>query len=149
MSPHRRIRQLSETHFEEIKVFEVSDADPITTDLGSIRRTDSLLGRSDLIPPETVLADSVDFLVEVEDDVSAIGEEDATLGIDARSGETIDFVEERWEVDDDSVADDAGGFFVEDSGGEEVEFVFFAFDDDCVSGIGSAGYAGADVVLLR
>lgn len=51
-------------------------------------------------------------------------------------------------MDDDSVANDAGGFFVEDSGGEEVEFVFFAFDDDGVACVGSSCYAGADVVFL-
>jgi hypothetical protein len=51
-------------------------------------------------------------------------------------------------MDDDSVANNAGGFFVEDSGGEEVEFVFFAFDDDGVACVGSAGDAGAYVVFL-
>lgn len=51
-------------------------------------------------------------------------------------------------MDDDSVANDTRGFFVEDSGGKEMEFVFFAFDDDGVACVGSAGDAGAYVVFL-
>ena len=42
----------------------------------------------------------------------------------------------------------ARGFFVEDSGGKEMEFVFFAFDDDGVACVGSTRDAGAYVVLL-
>lgn len=51
-------------------------------------------------------------------------------------------------MDDDAVADDAHGLFVEDSGGEEVEFVLFALDDDGVAGVGSSGDSGAYVVFL-
>ena len=36
----------------------------------------------------------------------------------------------------------------EDAGGEEVEFVLLALDDDGVAGVGSASDAGADVVFL-
>jgi hypothetical protein len=51
-------------------------------------------------------------------------------------------------VHDDAVTDDARRVRVEYAGGEEVELVLFAVDDDGVPGVGSAGDAGADVVLL-
>ncbi len=46
-----------------------------------------------------------------------IGEEDAIFGVDALFFEAIQFVEEGGEMNYYAVADDAGGFFVEYSGG--------------------------------
>jgi hypothetical protein len=51
-------------------------------------------------------------------------------------------------VHDDAVPHDARRVRVEYAGGEEVELVLPAVDDDGVPGVGSAGDAGADVVLL-
>mmetsp|Transcript_23520 Transcript_23520/g.49756 ORF Transcript_23520/g.49756 Transcript_23520/m.49756 type:complete len:616 (-) Transcript_23520:291-2138(-) len=146
---HVRGREFAEAHFEEVKVLEVADANAVAADFGSVGRTDALLGGPDLVPPELVFVEPVDLLVEVEDEVGAVGDEDAAFGVDSRLEESVELVEEGGEVDDDAVADDAGGLLVEDAGGEEVEFVLLALDDDGVSGVGSSGDTGADVVFLR
>jgi hypothetical protein len=86
--------------------------------------------------------------VEVEHDVRAVAEEYAIFGGHARRLEAVDLGEEGGQVHDDAVPDDARRVRVEYAGGQEVELVLFAVDDDGVPGVGSAGDAGADVVLL-
>ena len=51
-------------------------------------------------------------------------------------------------MDDNSIANDAGCLLVEDSGGEEMELVFFAFDNDGVACVRSSSDTGANVVIL-
>mmetsp|Transcript_28360 Transcript_28360/g.41201 ORF Transcript_28360/g.41201 Transcript_28360/m.41201 type:complete len:80 (-) Transcript_28360:463-702(-) len=76
---------------------------------------------------------SINFLMKVKDEMSTVGYFDAARGIDAAGAEGVKLVEEGGKVDDDSVSNDAGGFFVEDSGGEEMELVFRVAYYNCVA----------------
>ena len=143
-----RPSKLSETHFEEVKVLEISNAYSVTADFGGVRGTDTLFGGANLITAELVFVDTVYHLVKIKDDVCTIGDEDAVFSIDTRLGESIYFFDEGWEVDDDSIADDADGLFVKDSGGEKVKFVLFAFDYNGVASVGSSRDAGTDIIFL-
>ena len=148
MSSHLTFGQFTESHFEEIEIFQVSNAYPIPADFGGVGWTYALFGRADFVTSESMFGNAVDGLVEVKDYMSSIGEEDTSFSINPLMFEVVQFIKEGGEMNDDSIANDAGGLFVEDSGGEEVEFVLFAFDDDGVACVGSSGDAGADVVLL-
>jgi hypothetical protein len=64
-----------------------------------------------------MFGDAVDFLMKVKDEMGSIGEDYTIFGIDSLVFEVVQFVEEGGQMDDDSVADDAGGFFVEYAGG--------------------------------
>ena len=91
MGSHLSIGQFPKTHFEEIKVLEITDAYPVPTNLGSVRRSDTLFGGADFIPSQSMLADAIDLLVKVEYEVGPIGEFDAIFGINALVFESVQF----------------------------------------------------------
>jgi hypothetical protein len=80
-----------------------------------------------------------------KDEMSAIGDVEATLYIDARLGEHIDFVDERYGVNDDAHADDRVLLGAENAARDELEHVLFLADDDGVAGVVASGNAN-DVI---
>ncbi len=66
-------------------------------------------------------------------------------GVRAAGLESVDFLEQGFEVDDDTVADDRGDVLGEDTGRQQLEFVLFTADDDGVAGVVAA--VGLDDVV--
>lgn len=71
-----------------------------------------------------------------------VGGDDVGVGGDAQAGsvgaaslESVDFLKQGFEVDDDTVAQDWGGVFGEYTCRQQLEFVFFTADDDGVAGV--------------
>ena len=102
-------------------------ADRVARRLCCIRWSNALLGRANLaaaacgIPP--LLEDAIDTLVEVKEEVSTIGEEDAAIPIDAPCIQLSRLLEERLEVDDGAITQQVSRVGVDDATGEEVEGV--------------------------
>ena len=83
-----------------------------------------------------------------EHHVGGVADMQAAGGIDAGLFQAIDFLQQADGVDDDAVADDTGGAFTKDAGGDEVQDVFRLANDDRVAGVGTALGAHDDVGLL-
>mmetsp|Transcript_17672 Transcript_17672/g.21089 ORF Transcript_17672/g.21089 Transcript_17672/m.21089 type:complete len:391 (-) Transcript_17672:21-1193(-) len=149
MRRHHLLRQRPKPQLKILKIMQIPHPNPTPTNLTRIRRPNPLLRRPNLIPPQPTLILSINLLMKIKDNVRPITHQDPSFVGYPRLFEVVEFVEEGGYVDDDSVADDAGGGFVEYSGGEEVEFVFFVVGDDCVAGVGSSGNSCAYVVFLR
>ena len=67
-----------------------------------------------------------------------VGGDAQARAVDAARGDVLEFLEEHVQVDDDAVADDGSDAFGEDSGGQEVQRVLFAVNNDGVSGVVSS-----------
>mmetsp|Transcript_7788 Transcript_7788/g.22905 ORF Transcript_7788/g.22905 Transcript_7788/m.22905 type:complete len:205 (+) Transcript_7788:878-1492(+) len=87
MTAHVMIGQGAETTLEKIEFLEIAHPQSVPGDFGSVRRPDPLLGRTDFVPSEARFEFAVDFLMKIEDEVSAVGYLDATLVVDALAGE--------------------------------------------------------------
>ncbi len=64
-------------------------------------------GGADVCALELRLGEAVDDLVEVEEDVGAVGDEEAAVEVDAVAAQLVDLREEGREVDGHAVAEDA------------------------------------------
>ena len=64
-----------------------------------------------------------------------VGGDAQARAVDAALGDFRELLEEHVQVDNDAVADDGGDAFGEDSGGQEVQRVLFAVNNDGVAGI--------------
>ena len=142
------VGEVAEALLEVFKVAQIADADAVALDLGGVGRADALLGRTDLVPAETILEGAVDLLVEVEDEVSTVRDLDAAVVLDAAGREGIELVKEGGKVDDDAIANDARGLVIENARGKQMELVLLALYDDGMTSVGTASDTGADVVFL-
>ena len=147
--PHVVVGQVAEALLEVLEVAKIADADAVALDLGGVGRSDALFGGADLVPTEAVLKGAVDLLVEIKDQVGAVGNLDPALVLDATGREGIELIEEGGEMDDDTVANDAGGLVVEDARGKQMELVLLSLDDDGMTSVGTTSDTGADIVFLQ
>mmetsp|Transcript_26706 Transcript_26706/g.39499 ORF Transcript_26706/g.39499 Transcript_26706/m.39499 type:complete len:150 (+) Transcript_26706:991-1440(+) len=148
MRLHGVIAQLPEPHFEVGKILQITHPDTVPTDFGSVRRTDSFLRRPDLMTAELILLTSVDFLMKIKDQMGSITQKHAAGVVNVVFGERVQLVQKGGEVHDDAVAHDAGRLVVQNSGGQQMEFVFLVADDYGMTRVTTTGDTSADVVFL-
>ena len=132
------------------KTFRVEDAahaQADAVDLVAVSRADAAQGGAEFALALERLACGVECLVVREHHVCGVADVQPTGGIDAGFFQAVDLLQQADGVDDDAVADDAGGAFAEDAGGDEVQDVFGPADDDGVAGVGAALGAHDDVGL--
>jgi hypothetical protein len=73
--------------------------------------------------------------------MGAIADVQAALHVDARFGESLDFVDERRGIDDYSGTDDGVTAGAQDSARDELQNVAIGSNDDGVAGVMASGYA--------
>ncbi len=133
---------------EAIGIEDVAHPDAHPARLVGVGGTDALQGGADLVVTAHRLGDRVVGLVPREDQVRPARH--LQLGArDAPGFEHVDLVEERRQVDDDTVGDHGDHVVVEDARGDELQGVLLAIDDDGVSGVVAALVAHDVRVLLR
>lgn len=71
---------------KRLVVEEVVNPESRSTRLGRVSWSDALLRRSDRRATELNLLEAVDDLVEVEDEVGAVGEEESSVAVESWSG---------------------------------------------------------------
>ena len=121
------------------EVFQVARARAVARGLARVRGPDPPPRRPDRSALQLGLAGAVHGLVEPEEQVRPVGKSEPSLGGNALLFQVVELVKEAGEVDDDAVADDAGGLLVEDPGGDQVELVLLAcVVVDGVAGVGAA-----------
>lgn len=132
-----------DTDFEEFTELlganGVSETDSFAVGLVRVGGADATLGGADFFIAELGLTGGIEFAVKRKNEVGAIRDEEL-LGVDgdALAFEGGDFLAKADGVEDDAVADDVLLTRPENAGGDEMEDVFFAFDDDSVSCVGAA-----------
>ena len=133
---------------EAFRVEDAAHAQAGAIDLVAVSRADAAQGGANFALALEGFADGVKRLVVREHHVGGVADVQAAGGIDAGFFQAINFLEQADGVDDDAVADDAGGAPAKDAGGDEVQDVFGPADDDRVAGVGAALGAHDDVGLL-
>ena len=118
-------------------VEEVLDAQADAVHLVGVGGADASSGRADEVVAARALVRLVHEAVVGRDDVRVGGDAQARA-VDAARGDVRELLEEHVQVDNDAVADDGGDAFGEDSGGQEVQRVLFAVNNDGVSGVVSS-----------
>lgn len=124
---------------------EVAHADAGAGGFIGIGGADAAFGGADFGAAFTDFALGVEESVVGHDHVGGIADEEAAFDLHLHVEERIDFLEEADWIDDHAVADDAFFITAEDAGGDEVEDVFFAFDEDGVTGVVAAGATDDDI----
>lgn len=72
-------------------------------------------GGANLSSAKLALLESINALVEVQDNVGAVGDEQSVLGLDAMSLELLELLEEAWNVNNGSGTDEVDAGLVDES----------------------------------
>ena len=116
----------------------------------AVHRRDSLHRRSELFFAEPLLLVQILQLVKWETDACAIGDfQILRTDVHTLAREILNFVRERFEIDDRSGTDDVGDARVEDAGGDKAKRELAAIVDDCVSCVVPALIPHHAVCVLR
>lgn len=75
----------------------------------------TLPGGANLFSAELLLLESINALVEVQDNVGAVGDEQSILGLDAVSLELLELLEEAWNVNNGSGTDEVDAGLVDET----------------------------------
>jgi hypothetical protein len=134
---------------EAVGLDEVAHADTGAGGFIGVGGSDATFGSSDFGAALTDFALGVEEPVVGHDDVGGIADEEAAADLDLHIEERIDFLEEADGIDDDAITDDAFFISAEDAGGDEVEDVFFAFDEDGMAGVVATGATDDDIGVFR
>lgn len=86
--------------------------------------------------------------MHIEDDVGAVRDEYAALGVEALLVERLELLEEAGDVDNAAAADDVDAAGVDEAGRQDVEVVCDAVDDNGVAGVVTALGAAAQLRLV-
>jgi len=87
--------------------------------------------------------------MEVENYVRPVGDKQPPFVIDSGLLERRQLVHQASKVHDHTVSDDTLDILVENTGGNQMKLVFYTFNDDSVSSIGSASDSSAIIVIGR
>ncbi len=137
---------------EERGVEEIDDAEAVTVDLVLVSRADAATGGADGLASGCGLGCELDHAVVGQDDLGAVGDEQlairATGDGQACLAQFFDFAKEGCGVEDDTIADDSSAAGAQDAAGDELQHVFFAVNDDGVTGVVASSIAGDHIELL-
>ena len=136
----RRLDLLEEDGLVENVLHAQADA----TDLVGVRRADAAARRADRPLAKEPLGDAVQGLVVRGDHVGVAGNAQAG-GVRAASLEAVDLIEQRLEIDHATIADDRQRVLRQHAGGQQLQLVLLAADDDRVTGVVAA--VGLDHVI--
>ncbi len=100
---------------------QVADSDPAPADLVLVSGADPARGCSDSARPARGFAQLVAVAMVREHQVRPVADKQPPIDADARQPKLFHLVEERLEIDDNAVADDAGEGGVEDAGRNQAQ----------------------------
>ena len=120
------------------------DAQADAGDFVGVGGADAAAGGADGALAQEAFLDAVECLVVGRDEVRVAGDAEAR-GVGAAGFEAVDFVEERFEVDNDAVAQDWGGVLAEHACRQQFQFVLFAAHNNRVACVVTA--VGFDYVV--
>lgn len=141
------VGEAAELFGQLLLVEEIAHADAAASHLGAVGWADALPGGADEARAQFYLLQAIDHLVEIEDDVGAVADENALLGVEAMLLESLELLEERGDVDDTAGADEVDALRVDETGGQDVEVVGDTVGDDGVTSVVTALGAAADLGL--
>jgi hypothetical protein len=95
--------------------------------------SDSLAGCANGRSATFDLSKTIYFLMEIEQKMSAVANLDASLVSDALLVQRLQLLQEGWNMEHDTVSDQAGDRVVQDTGGQQVEGKLFAVDPNSVA----------------
>ena len=136
---------------EAVEVPELADADAVAQHLGGVGRADAALGGADLVALPFRLAQPVELLVEVEEDLRPVADEQPAVEAGrAALAQAVNLVEELRQVHHDAVAHDVHRARIEHAARQQVQRVLLpGLVDDRVAGVRAALTPRDDVVLAR
>lgn len=140
--------QAAQPALKVLHIQQIAHAEAVAHDLGSVGRADALQGRADLVPAQLRLIVAIDALMEVEDNMSAVGEEDASLVVHAHVPQGLELAQHAAQVHHHTVADHALHSRMQDGRGNQVKLVLHAVHHDRVASIRATCHTRADVVVL-
>jgi hypothetical protein len=133
---------------EFVGLEEVPGADAGAGCLVGIGGADAALGGADFSLAFERLALLVERAVVGKHEMRGIADEEVFSNLHPAGAESLDLPDEGDRIKNDAVADDAGLRFAEDARGDEVQDVFFALDDNCVTGVVAALAADDDFGII-
>ncbi len=135
--------------FQPGVVQQVDHADrAIAAGLVGVAGADAAAGGADFSAARRRLAQLILKFVIRKHDVRVRGNAQVVLDLYALADQRVDFFEEFQGIDDHAVGDHRCALGAEDSGGDQVEGVFFVADFDRVAGIGAAVPADREIEML-
>jgi hypothetical protein len=133
---------------EDLLVEQVAHAQTAAGHLGAVGWADALLGGADEALAQLDLLQPIDLLVDIEDDMRAVRDVYAALGLEPMLLEGLELLEEARHVDDAAAANDVDAVGVDEARGQDVEVVGDAVGDNSVARVVTALGAAADLRLV-
>jgi hypothetical protein len=137
--------------FRETGVVQVMNSQTGSGSLARVRGSNTSLGRPDGLSTEFDFLETVDDLVEAEDQVRSVADEQSAVAVKTLGLDRVELLEHGRRVDDETGTDERDTLGVDQARGQGVEGVlhplagFRIVDDDGVSGVISSGTSGTDV----
>ena len=123
---------------ERREVAQLATAQTRAGDFVGVTRTDATQGGADFGRALVGFECGVERLVARQHQVRAVADQQAWRGIDTARDEFVEFIAQREGVDHHTVADDARGLVVQDTGWQQVQDRLLTFDHHRVAGVGAA-----------
>ena len=124
---------------EEVVFKNIAEAQAGAVHLVAVSRADATLGGADLLAvAELAFLRAVKLLVVLQDDVRAVGDEQAVAEVDPALGQILQLVHQADDIDHQAVADHAFAVFAQDTRRREVEHIFLVADLHGVAGVVAA-----------
>src|SRR6185369_12894844 len=121
---------------KDLGLEQIHQADAAPADLVLIAGADAAAGSTDLIVAALGLTGDVDPLVIGHDDVQRFGQQQTGIILDAaRILEFGDLLDEHLGIKHHSIADNAALAFVQDAGGDQVQYDLFAANHKGMTGV--------------
>src|SRR6185312_6061267 len=134
---------------QQRRVEQVDHAQASTLHLVFVGRSDPAGGCTDLDAARSIFCRKLDHTVIGKNHLRPIGDEKPAAHIEARLLQPIDFFQERYGIEHDSVADHAAARLPQHATRDELQNKLLAGNDDGVSGIMSAGIARDHIKIFR
>ena len=120
--------------FKTVGIDEIVHAHADALSLVHVGGTDALLGGTDIVTAASLFGQGIQFEVPGQDAVAACVDEQLVC-LDALFCQTVDLTQNIARVYDDARADDVDAVGVEDTRGNELQFVLFTINNDRMTGV--------------
>lgn len=141
--------------FRETGVIQVMNPQTGSGRLARVSWSDTSLGRTDGRTPEFDFLETVNDLVEAQDQVRSVGDEESAGAVETLRLDGIEFLEHGRRVDHESGSDERDTLGVDQAGGQGVESVLHLLascrvvDDDGVTGVITSCASCTDIGVGR
>ena len=134
--------------FEEVVGEDIADPQAISSGFIHIGRADAFEGRTDFAGTFGGFRGGIDDAVGRQDQVGFFRDLEFAAYVDAIGFQVFDLFGQDHRIDDHAVTDDVDRSRAEDSGGNGMQDVFFTFEVQRMTGVGSA-LESCDYLVIR